>query len=570
MSIPVIAGFDVSKNEPVDIRNVVANATARKALFWVFKGLKVYEKDTGDTYECQVDAKTQGGGPPWTVDGDWSLWKGQTGDAGASGSTWYTDSADPDDGDGADGDFFIQSADGVTYLEGDIFQKVGGTWGTPIMNVKGPDGLDASAGFYGNINVEDNSLGSPLVIGTTYTKINQFDTAGPANGFTVSHANDNITALNAGTYILSVSISFSGTTAKKYTAKPFLNGVALEGFTSKAYLESSSDLAVLKIEGILTLEVNDVVDIRVKANSGSSNFLMHEGSFSLHSLGVLGRDGVIGQSLQVDEGDVTLDATKVSTIEALPGISTSNRYVITVLEDIRADMTDPSEITGDKTGHMLAWDGTLWHDYGTWRGSPGISGLSLTGPTGPTGPTHVGPTGPTGAVGPTGPTAAGGAGPVGPTGPTGATGPTGPSGGDGPPGPTGGGMYVKWDIGDPGEFLYSKSFIPPDSLKYSIEFSYPYKTNSPNRYVEIKLQYQLSQGGLWISQSSHVVRQAVGYNQSAGETLVNSASYLVNLTKGYIYRVQCRMVPSDASNLLLPGSYVTGLIVTPVSLFLDL
>ena len=575
MSIEVIAGFNIAKAEPADIRNVVANATARLALFWVFKGLKVYEIDTGDTYECDVAAATLGGGPPWTADpADWTLWKGTAGDAGAAGAVWYTGAVDPPGGTGVNGDYYLQSADDVTYSKGDVFQKGSGGWGTPIMNLDGAAGLAASAGFYGNINVEDNSLGSPLVIGTTYVKINQFDTDGPANGFTVAHGTDNITCLNDGTYILSASISFSGSANETYTCKPFLNGVAVNGFTSKAYLESSSDKAVLKIEGVISLDNTDVLDLRVKATTGSSNFLMHEGSFQVYSLGALGRDGIVGEYLTVDEGDVTFDGpgggTKIDEIEALSGITTNNRHVITVINDIRADMSEPSAheaLVGEKTSHMLAWDGVNWHDYGTWKGAPGVQGASLQGVTGPTGNSLQGNPGATGPTGPTGDDATCGAGPPGATGPTG---PTGPTGDVGPAGPAGGGMYKLWNPrGVTVRDFTSQEFIPPISTRYSIELSYVYAAFRNDQTVRVRLLRRTSAEGatLVFYNVEKTWTQPVSYTSLAGSRYIQSASFLVNLLVGRPYLLEVSL-PNVTGNEVFDDPN-TGLVLTPISPFVD-
>ncbi len=149
----VQAGFNIAKNEPADKRMVVANSSARRSLFWVYKGLKVYEEDSGLTYQCNVAAATNSA-QPWTDNSDWEEWMPAKGATGATGSTWYWGGNDPNDNVGENGDFFLQTAD-VTESIGDTYQKAAGTWGSPIMNIKGAAGADASAGHHGGLSVQN-------------------------------------------------------------------------------------------------------------------------------------------------------------------------------------------------------------------------------------------------------------------------------------------------------------------------------------------------------------------------------------------------------------------------------
>jgi len=67
---------------------------------------------------------------------------------GVDGSTWFNGNGVPDNGTGADGDYYLNN------LNGDVYQKVGGTWGSPVGNIKGvqgdagADGVSSSFFFY--------------------------------------------------------------------------------------------------------------------------------------------------------------------------------------------------------------------------------------------------------------------------------------------------------------------------------------------------------------------------------------------------------------------------------------
>ena len=103
-----------------------------------------------------------------------------------------------------------------------------------------------------------------------------------------------------------------------------------------------------------------------------------------------------------------LSAAVISAIQAGPA-----PFFYVVSQDLRTNMLSPASLAGDKSLHLIEWDGTTWYDLGQYTGTPG-----QTGPTGANGAAGTsGRTGPTGSPGPVGP--------AGPIGPTGANGPTG-------------------------------------------------------------------------------------------------------------------------------------------------
>lgn len=99
-------------------------------------------------------------------------------------------------------------------------------------------------------------------------------------------------------------------------------------------------------------------------------------------------------------------------------VATEPEYQYLVTTDLRPDKMNPATLQGDKSRHLIYWDGTLWFDEGIYTGTPGP-----TGPTGPRG--YTGSTGDTGFGSNTG-----NAGPsvTGPTGPTGKNQPIMPKG----------------------------------------------------------------------------------------------------------------------------------------------
>lgn len=69
--------------------------------------------------------------------------KGDTGATGATGGMTYNGTSAPSAGTGLNGDLYINTT------TGDLYQKAAGSWGSPIGNIKGPTGATgASGGVY--------------------------------------------------------------------------------------------------------------------------------------------------------------------------------------------------------------------------------------------------------------------------------------------------------------------------------------------------------------------------------------------------------------------------------------
>ena len=150
--------------------------------------------------------------------------------------------------------------------------------------------------------------------------------------------------------------------------------------------------------------------------------------------GIQGIKGDRGESFTVDEHSVVLTEAKIDTIEQDQSISPENVYVIIVSLDSRTNQSVPFEIAGNKSLHCLAYNGSMWSDYGQFTGIKGDKGdQGIQGIQG-----SVGPIGPQGLQGLQGATGA-----QGPQGIQGQTGPIGPQGIQGIQG-------IKGDKGDPG------------------------------------------------------------------------------------------------------------------------
>ncbi len=67
----------------------------------------------------------------------------EAGGGGGGGAHWFVGTTVPDDGDGADGDLYLRSTNG------NVYQKVSGSWGSPVANITGPTGATGSNGSNG-------------------------------------------------------------------------------------------------------------------------------------------------------------------------------------------------------------------------------------------------------------------------------------------------------------------------------------------------------------------------------------------------------------------------------------
>lgn len=119
------------------------------------------------------------------------------------------------------------------------------------------------------------------------------------------------------------------------------------------------------------------------------------------SQGPIGPQGPQGNPFQIDESN-DLDEAKITEIQNNSAASSNNIYWFVSQNDNRVDNTQPTELNGDMTGHLISWNGSVWFDNGQFTG--------VAGPQGPQGPQgQQGPQGIAGADGTDGTNGADGA-----------------------------------------------------------------------------------------------------------------------------------------------------------------
>ncbi len=137
------------------------------------------------------------------------------------------------------------------------------------------------------------------------------------------------------------------------------------------------------------------------------------GSATPGSTGAMGPNGTTGPtgiSVLANRYGFLTDSTAMTIQNTNPTMPF--QYLVTI--DLRTNMTAPSSLMGNKSGHIILWlpDTNSWIDQGQFTGTPGATGIAsfstgFTGPTGATGTTGIGGNrGPPGLTGPDGITGA--------------------------------------------------------------------------------------------------------------------------------------------------------------------
>jgi hypothetical protein len=117
------------------------------------------------------------------------------------GSVWLSGVGAPSDANGNDGDYYLRTSNS------DVYTKVSGTWGSPILNIKGSQGIQGEQGPAGN-NGTDGTDGTDGTNGATWRS----GVGAPDNGVGVDGdlylrtSNSDVYLRSAGTYSVILNI----------------------------------------------------------------------------------------------------------------------------------------------------------------------------------------------------------------------------------------------------------------------------------------------------------------------------------------------------------------------------
>lgn len=121
------------------------------------------------------------------------------------------------------------------------------------------------AGTFAEIHVADGSTAQSIAAGTGYTKLTAFAENGPSSNCTADYANDKITLLHIGKYMVNGDFSIaSGTNNVTFKIAAFLGGVEQHNVHVQRKVSVAGDIGAAGFSGIV--DVTSVpVDLDMRA-----------------------------------------------------------------------------------------------------------------------------------------------------------------------------------------------------------------------------------------------------------------------------------------------------------------
>jgi|GEM_PF-3984996 hypothetical protein len=160
------------------------------------------------------------------------------------------------------------------------------------LDVSGDIALDGEIlNSYGSLEVESNSTditisGTDTAFGANAAQLLVFDTNGPSNGTTPDHTQDHITIDEAGTYLISFSVSFSGGSADTISAAFFINNKTTQlGSRMTRKLGTGGSVGSASHLAIATLAATDTVEVWFQNESATANITVEDACLSVAKLG---------------------------------------------------------------------------------------------------------------------------------------------------------------------------------------------------------------------------------------------------------------------------------------------
>jgi len=152
---------------------------------------------------------------------------GAAGSNGTNGYTWYSGSGTPGSGTGVDGDYYFRTA------TGDVYNKVAGSWGSPVANLTGATGAAGATGATG-------AAGATGATGATGP--NSVSTSTTTNITGIMYGNGSTVAAAVAANFPTLNQNTTGSAATLTTART-INGTSFDG---------SANITVTAAAGTLT------------------------------------------------------------------------------------------------------------------------------------------------------------------------------------------------------------------------------------------------------------------------------------------------------------------------------
>ncbi len=145
------------------------------------------------------------------------------------------------------------------------------------------DTIVSILGGYGAIYLHGGST-AQTSISATPAKVTGFASNGISSGTTPDHANDKITILTAGDYLVAGAVSFSGTLSKTFFVEIYKNSTGTE-YAFERKLGTGGDVGAAPVGGLITLAVNDEISLYVSSSDGGTSFTPQEASLIVTRVG---------------------------------------------------------------------------------------------------------------------------------------------------------------------------------------------------------------------------------------------------------------------------------------------
>jgi hypothetical protein len=153
------------------------------------------------------------------------------------------------------------------------------TNGTATLSWTGGGGPTTT---YGDLYVTAGAAGQVLnAVAGTFDKLTAFTNVGLLNNTTPSAVNDNITVLQAGTYLINVSASFFGTNNTLFTLRVYQNAAGLNNLTGRMSTTSATNRGSVSISGIASLAANDTVEVEATGDVGGRTITIVDANLSV-------------------------------------------------------------------------------------------------------------------------------------------------------------------------------------------------------------------------------------------------------------------------------------------------
>jgi len=150
------------------------------------------------------------------------------------------------------------------------------------------DNLSKQNCIFSELQLTGGSASQTFTDQNTYYQLTQFTANGPENGVTADHTNDHITILHTGYYMITGSLSFSGSNTSTYEVQIEVNN----GATSKTNVRGNrvigtgSDVGSMSLSGIVSLTAGDTLELWGRCTSSANkDFDMTEGTISIVYIG---------------------------------------------------------------------------------------------------------------------------------------------------------------------------------------------------------------------------------------------------------------------------------------------